>query len=755
MTKALSAALALALSVGPAAAQVAPIFDGSKGLAPAFGPLSAPPVRGAPTGWQPAAPDTEPGDANPGAPERSGFWDRLQQGGFDQICKNIKLRASQRLGVDGLGSAGLRVDREMQRTAAGTFALVDRAELDLSVGVGESVLQTAAGGVGISVGASLRGESIVVRPLGTKKSCDELGRLVNVTDFKAVLPVSPDRIAKMQVGELWRLPLTLHIGLGLGASLADLPAVISLGRGKEGRVSATLYKLDERQLRLRLRIDKADVRSKGGELVYSVPGAVLGFPETETVIVEQLVKLVNRQVARTISRYLTARLGASTGKRTGRMLLVEFILDPDDAAEMQALRLLLRGDLNALTLMRDLVSRAGRAVNGDRTAAEDAAEIVERHSAELGREPSFVGADDYERDSSRFRIKLPILVDHERASGRERDRVVILDETGMQHEIHKADTIRGTGVLDIPFLGEYHKHNTQRTSQVITSRDGEGNATEPVAVFVRQEGFLRSNSVAARDMAVEADEITRLIGVRGNGTNDRTSLPVEQLFPADSLMLPPSAHGPRDQHNGPQAKGYHRGLSAFTMVFNRKAVADIVNAPADVVMRSYVNALGYAERSMMERVLPHLALAADGEISYKEKDALEALGYSGGWRDENARGAMAELASLASRATAVLRDLARARDAGTVEERAARFLDVMAGDGDSGLKNEDILKVLVQLVDPADVAGEFFVNVEKRRKGEKDVNARLLLNDKLADSGFIGEASRNRARFAEPSILTD
>lgn len=753
MAKCLAAALASLIAVAPAAGQVGALFEGTRGKVPAFVPLAVPEVSGTAQGWQPAAPDEEPGDANPGAPERTGFWDRLQNGAFDQICKNLKLRVSQRLAVDGVGGLGLQVNRELQRTAAGTFALVDRAALDLSAGWGQSVLAADEGGAAISVGSSLRGESIVVRPLASKKSCDEVGRLANVFDFKTAIPLTAERVQAMQVGEIWRLPLTLNVGVGIGASLADFPASISLGRGKEGRVSATLYRLSTDQVRFRLRIDNADIRNKGGDIVYSVPGAVLGFPEGDIIVVEQLAKLVNRQIARSVSRYLTARLGLSTAKRTGRMILVEFILDPRDQSEMAALRRLLWGDLNALSLLGDLVSRTGRAFNGERRAEEEAADIVGRHSSELGREPSFVGADDYERDHSRFVITLPILVDHERVSGRERDQVLILDETGGRYDIVKADKRKDSGWIDIPFLGEMIKHNTQRTAQVMTYRDASGKVTEPVAVFVRQEGFLRSGAGVARGMASEADAVTRFIGTRGEGTNAATTLPVDELFPEGSLTLPETNFG-RDSDRGPQEKQYHRGISAFTLVFGRKAVSDIVTAPVDVILRSYVNALGYAERELMLKVMPLLSIAGDGKIAYKEKDALRALGYED-WRDEGSRYALGELARLAGQASALVRDLAQVRDAATAEERAQRFLGLMAGDGDSGLAYEDALKVLVQLVDPIDVAGEFFVKVEKRRKGEKDVSARLLLNKGLGDGAFIGEASRNRARFAEPSILTD
>ncbi len=748
----IAVALNLLLSALPASAQATPIFDGTRGLRPDLNILEVPLPAGAPLGWAPVAPDQEPGDANPGAPERSGFWDRLQSGAFDQICKNIKLRTSQHVAVDGLG-AGLTVDRELQRTAAGTFALLDRAGLDLGVGFGRSVFEDGGAALGVSVGATLRGESVVVRPLATKKSCDEVKRLVNVLDFKPAIPLSPARIAAMQVGELWRLPLTISVGVGVGARLADLPVTISLGRSEEGRAAVTLYRLSEDQVRFRLRIDKADVVSKGGEVVYSLPGAALGFPETQTIVVEQLMRLVSRELAHQLSRYLTLRLGLSAAKRTGRMLLVEFVLDPKDAGQMAALRDLMRGDLNALKLMEDLAARAGRALAGDRRAAEEAAEIVERHAGELGRDATFVGADDYSRRSSRFAFKIPLLVEHESVSGREDDHILILDQTGGQYDIHKADKAKGTGTLDVPFLGQISKHNTQRTAQVMTYRDGAGNVTEPVAVFVRQEGFLREGAGRARGMAEEADEIARLIGTRGQGMNDRTTLPVEGLFPKDSLMEDARARGPRGEET-PQEKSYHRGVTAFTLVFGRQAVRAIASAPVYVIVASYMNALGYAERELLARAAPFLTVSVAGKVSYKDEETLRALGYSG-WFDEGARQAMGELQRLAQQAAAVVRDLLRVRDAATPEARAAALLKVMAGDGDSGLAYEDILKVLVQLVDPADVAGEFFVSVEKRIKGEKDVSARLLFNDRMADGAFVGEAARNRARFAEPSVLTD
>lgn len=747
-------ALLLALAL-PAAAQVGTLFEASP--APAFRALEVPLIPPGASDWAPAAPDSEPGDTNPGAPERSGFWERMQGKAFDQICKSIKLRTGQGVDFPGYGGARAQVERKMERTAAGTFALIDRVELSLNGGLSQSLLSAPEGGVAVSIGTTLKGESMVIRPLGTKKSCDELGRLVNVLDMKAAIPLSPARIREMQVGELWRIPMTLHIGVGLGASAADLPASISLGRGKEGRASVTLYRMAEDKVRFRLRIDKADVRSKGGDVVYSIPGVALGLPETDTIVLEQLAKLIDRQIARTISRYMTARLGLSSGKRMGRMLMIEYVLDPRDEAEMAALRELMRGDLNALTMLRDLVSRAGRAlVDQDKDPVrEEIAELVGRHSGGLERQPTFVGADDYERTGRRFALKLPILFDYENASGRERDEILILDENGGGHRIVKADKRKEAGFFDVPFLGEMVMDNTQKTAQVISAVGADDSVSEPAAVFLVQEGFLRQSAGTARDMAEQADDIASLIGVRGQGRNARTSLPVEALFPKASLTRPEPPRRAHDHDMGPSEKTYHRGISAFTLTFSREAVADIVSAPADVILKSYVNALGYAEREMLERVMPLMRLGEDGDLEYSRRDALKALGYDS-WHDDRARDAMSELSRLAAAAANVLRDVYAARDAATPQERADRVRDLMAGDGRSGLAYEEILKVMVQLVDPADVSAEFFINVEKRIKGEKDVSARLLLNAKApGDGAMIGDASRNRARFAEPSVLVD
>ncbi|MFH2201644.1 MAG: hypothetical protein ABIJ96_00870 [Elusimicrobiota bacterium] len=743
MVKSLAVLIALNLAASPSAAS------------PVFTPLN---IEGAAvTGWTPAAPDDDPNENVPGAPERAGFWDRMQDKAFDQICKNIKLKQGQKLDLPGAGAAGVSVQRYMQRTAAGTFALVDRAEISLDAGYGQSIFDSPNGPVSISVGASIRGESVVVRPLGTKKSCDELGRLANLFDIKTAVPLSPERISRMEIGEIWKLPLTLHIGAGIGTGLRfdEVPVAISLGRGKSTRASVTLYRMAEDQLRFRLRVDKMDIRDKGGDIVYSVPGALLGFPETETVVLEQLVRLVNRQIAKTISRYLTARVGLHFGKRQGRQLMIEFVLDPNDAESMAALRQLMRGDLNALSVLQELLRRASRVFDKDQDARQEAGELRDRHAGELGKDASFVGADDYTRDSSRFGFKIPILVDYDRINGRERDRIVIVDEKGGQFDVHKADKRNETGLIDVPFLGELHKHNKQRTAQVITYRDAAGKVSEPVAVFVRQEGFLRSNSTTARNMVVEADAIMRLAGTRGEGENAETSLPVDELFPQEELYLPERGGGPRSgDHGGPQAKSYHRGISAFTLVFSQKAIKDILAASVETVYKSFIRTLQDWERRLIAKVMPVAALRADGALDYKTHDALKALGHWS-WHDEEARDDMNTLSSLAHKAAMICRDLAAVRQAKTAEERAEKFLAVLAGDGKSKLAYEAILKVLVQMVDPADMAGEFFINVEKKRKDEKDVATRLVLNDKLDNGGIIAGASRNRARFAEPSVLTD
>src|SRR5581483_2985769 len=119
----------------------------------------------------------------------------------------------------------------------------------------------------LTFGAGVQGQSVVVRPLGEKKSCKELGKLLNVFDFKTAIPLKAERIARMETGEVWRLPLTVSISAtpAVGVPVAPQTTVsLHLGASDNGTVTATLYRMGPKQLRFRFRLQRAFIREAGG-----------------------------------------------------------------------------------------------------------------------------------------------------------------------------------------------------------------------------------------------------------------------------------------------------------------------------------------------------------------------------------------------------------------------------------------------------------------------------------------------------------
>lgn len=728
-----------------AAAEATGVFEAVGRLPPVAS--DAPPL-GEGT-WLPADPDDEPPESDPAAPERGGFWDRLQHRALDHICDNISLGGAPRERVAGVLGVGGRFERRLERTPSRNFALVDRVGVAMAPRFRPTVLGGPEGRLFASVGASIGGDSIVVRPLGSKRSCQEMGRLFDLLDVKAALPLSPERIAAMEVGEVWKLSLAIQIGVGAGTGLGEFPASVWLSRGKEGRTSASLFRMAPDALRLRLRFDKADLRERGGKLRWSAPAAALGVPIAESVLAGELARLVDEELAHALSRWLTASLRVAQAKRMGRQVVLEYVVDPRQDAALAALRAVLRGDLNGLTLLGELAARAGRSVIVEPDAREEAAAVAARHDGGLGLGPSLVAADDYRRRSRAMEVRVPVLGGYDHDSRHGRDRIMLLDGRGTWYTIRQAVHRDEGAFLDLPLLGEMVKRNSERAVQVITGGEERGEAAGPAVVFVRQHGFLRAQSTSARSMVEEADDVSSLVGVGGQGRNERARLPVDALFPKESLQAPRKGTGPEAGEFPSGDKTYRRGLSVFTLVLERKAVADMLAAPSETVRRAFVNALGDYERSLVVG-----AGGADALSGLKPHDALEALGYSS-WQEQGAPEAMSTLSALSRRVERLVHDLSEARAAPTPGARAKAVLRLLSGNGRSGMAYEDVLKVLVQLVDPADVSGEFAVSVDKKLKGEEDIRARLLFNGGVRAGSLVSEASRARTRFAEPSVLTD
>ncbi|MFA6004279.1 MAG: hypothetical protein WC881_09445, partial [Elusimicrobiota bacterium] len=284
-------------------------------------------------------------------PEQLRFWDRLENGAFNDICKNLKVHFRKEYIPQQPNAVKLAGDRYFRRYPNRSIALVDSTEFSLALGYTEQ-LASLGENLPVNLSVSMRAEGIshVIRVLGSSGTCSELGHMANILDFKTVVPPRASRIAKMEVGELWKLPLILTAGIGpsLGAPAGMFQVSLGLARGKTEGASVTLLRLSPDQIRLRLRFDQAEIRDQVGSFKLILPiEEYLKVTGDGTV----LKKEWDNQRVRFINDFLRTELQIWRWRRVGRKVLLEFTLDPNDAQQLQSLENFLKGDLRALLIL--------------------------------------------------------------------------------------------------------------------------------------------------------------------------------------------------------------------------------------------------------------------------------------------------------------------------------------------------------------------------------------------------------------------
>lgn len=720
-------------------------------LLPAALACAADPAVGTDGWWREVPPEGAVGDGNASAPDKVEFWDKLHEKAFDEFCKLVEVPLNQRLQFGPNAGTSVGYHRRLRRLPTGNFAVLDQARLGLTLGLAQDILELSDIPLLLHLGARLEGESFILRPLDGKRSCQEIDRLLNPLDVKTTLPFNGERISTMMVGELWRIPLTLTIGGSIGAGTeltTSLPITISIGGSGQGRASVSLYRLAEDQVRFRLRLDQALIYDAGGGVVASIATYQFGMPEVENI----LLKLLTREAARVLNRYLAMALNGGSHSRQGTNTVLEFVLDPRDPAKMERLARAVEGDLGLIDQLGRIAREASDRLANREAAREDLVSARDRHEAALGVPASFAGMDEYGRRRKSWSFRLPILFRFGGSGGDDEDKITILDEAGGQFDIYRADQRTERGFLDIPFLGQIYKNHRERAAQVFTYRDAQGRVEEPLAVYVEQQGFLRGGAGSASAMAERADELMRLAGTKGEGRDERGALPLERIV---GRTLPPP--DPRFPPSGKQGEPLYfpRGASAFTLSFNRKAVADVLGASIELVLKAYANSLSGLARRMMEWIVAH-GRVAGATIAYDDFSLMEAMGLDWHQDHNDVNSARSEAGWHARTAMALTLDLAAAAAAPSPDARARAFRELLAGKGQSGLAYDELLRVIVQLVDPLDLSGEFFAFMTREGGGlpKEDVRLRLILHGRPQDP-LLESAARARNRFAEPSLLID
>ncbi|HVA66740.1 MAG TPA: hypothetical protein VNK24_07430 [Elusimicrobiota bacterium] len=688
-------------------------------------------------------PFTAPSDDVPGGyftnPERAQLNVVMQKGQLSQICRGLQINVHPWISGRNLGGAQPQVVRSLQLLPDNRLALVDEEGLDVNLSHWFQVARAGGAAFGVTLQAGLQGTSMVVRPTSTQDSCDELKRLVKLTDVKTVLPFKASRLSAMEVGELWKMPFVLTIAhaesLAFPAAAAAAAAQptsdysISFGVGQTGSAIMTVYRLSRDQVRFRLRIDHARIMTAQGQIIETVPALQLFSPHG-------LIKTeINNLAVSELQQYLTANLSILAQKTQGQQMLVEFILDPNNPRQMENLARVMHGDIHELVLMAKRVTTLH---STQAAAMDDYGGLVQGQEDGLDSAYNYDSSDLYKNKQKAFSLMLPFLADWSRSWTRSLDHIVRYGPQGGQFIIYSADKAKNAGYFNIPIKGELVKRNVDSNVQAFVYRPKAGAETEPEAIYIHQEGFLHRSASSVRGTLRGINELMETAGAKGSGVPD-TSLAV----PYDTALAQLGKKAPGE---------YHTGTLTLALIFSPKALASILSADAAAIVKSYVATLDGVKKQAMEWLLEHGTVGADGKISFNR------FQFDDEWDDYLAVGQGHQTSSqiiqpfcLAARE--IVEDIAGVRAQSSPEARAAAFRDILSGRDKSGLAYRDIVRVLVQLVNPMDLTGNLVMNLDAG--GHRKLQTQFVLKKGRPADPVLQEAGQAKARYILPSPLVD
>ena len=754
-----AAALLVLLDCSPLAAAGAGALTGLVSMA---GPGAAVMEKG---GWQTVAVSTAQGPAGPADGQSAGetaFWEKMQVK-FDvnrDICDKAKIPLSfdvsptSLAGVEGaVVGVGAGLHRDFRRFPDGRLALTDAVALRMNLGLETPALDAGAGiSVGLKAGVRLEGESVVIRDLGYVKSCDQLRVLLNPLKIKTILPLNAKHISEMQVGELWKMPVVFWAGLSpsVGATAYQTTVSVSFTSAREYVPTVSLFRRGEKELRFRLRIDRAVIRAAGGSVsagLFPEHTALDAIqPQLESYLGGTVGAPAAKKIVEVFKNYLTASFNLSLGQRKGQRILIEYVLDPTDAGQMEALAALLQGgQLDNLRQLARLVT-AWRYLPGH--ASLESAQELDRLQAKWGgrleTEPACAGMDAYNDHVHSVDLHVPLITNQRNASGLRYDRFTAAGGGAVMTVYHKYKN-RDSDFFPVPVAGPLIRHDSSRNAYALTTKISSEAASGPALVYQQFESEVRHHDHSAREMLEEANNVVKYAGAKGDGINPATELPLDAIQP------------PRPQTSGVgQDHVYGSAFMSFSLAFSARAVADILASPASLIVKSFFNALDAAAGGIMMKVLSVSTVDENGGLSYSRRDIAGVVDLTG---DEfkPGFGIMDMIAKLCATAARVVADIASVRALADPDLKAERLARLMGGEGSSGLAYTGLLRVLIQLAEPADVAAQLSYRADKKIKGEQDSSARLALNggpDSAAAAVQRG-LELNNGRYSNPAALSD
>ncbi|MFA6433787.1 MAG: hypothetical protein WCW52_03750 [Elusimicrobiales bacterium] len=670
----------------PALEELANLAQSAPEPAPVAAPVSAgseDSVRISPSpAWQDA-------ELEQGLVAEQVFWETFEEGAnLPDMCRFVSLPVSYDYALS-KGTLSGSANRSFSSYPNGQLALVD--EIGLSIGYdrekgkallegSENLLAKLSPELAIVGGVSLKGSSMVVRPLDGKKSCDQLKKIVNLPEFKTAIPFKAGRFAKMQVGEIWKLPVSFWLGINptVSGGYANASLALSFGVEKEASPSVSLYRMSEKELRVRMRLDQARIISYGAEVqVTAVP-----VEDALTAAGEMIIKMLGPTGGQAavdllmpyLEEYTYTSLGISQERVKEKKALLEFILDPNDPKQMEKLAYMLnKGNLGTIKELAKLAVK--RAFLPDHDGKLDEAALTQATrswEAKLGVASSYNGVNRISEKGTTVHLHIPVLRDYERVYGSGYQRINTPGSKVVLH-VHENTLERSGTWFDVPFAGAELKHNRSRAVAVF-NQETAGSVSQPVLKYEHFEAELRHTKDSARRVLENANSVMRYAGAKGGPLNPAAAIPLNDL-----------------QKNAPQHSGRTNpsAYMTFALVVNEKGVQDILKAPETMVVKAYFNTLSADEKDLMLAQINDKGMVNFKPVAGSEKTVRHHL----------------------KKAMRIVADIQQSRMgpggyAKDWKEQSARLSKMISGDSKSDLKYDEVLKVLVQLTEIGNVQAE-------------------------------------------------
>jgi len=686
----------------------------------------------------------------PGAGEQN-FWDDLYQGiSKKDACEDIALPIEYGYEAESLGSVTGSVSRRFHRYSDKTLALVDEAGLKLELSSEKTLLELSeAAGVSITGGVRLEGSSMVIRPLGGAKACKELKQMANVFKYKTVLPFKAERFAAMQNGEVWKIPVVLWAGFSptLSGGYGNVTVSVSFGAENQRLPTMSVAKMSDNELRVRLRIDQARILSYGGSVGVTIAPVVVGLDSMTSALTSQLGQFAGTVAANSVAKhfedYTYASLGISHSNTKGKRVLLEFVLDPRNKPQMETLvKLLTKGELGNIGALAKLAVGVSFLPGHNSTTDETELQAMQNEwDQKLGIRPTYSGQNGYQESETEFTIHVPVVTDYSHTHAHNYQTVHTPGSDEILH-VHQQSRETAHDLIHIPFVGTVARHNTEREVSVFNHEAG-GKVSAPVLVYEQKEGEIRHTKESAREMLENVNGIMRYVGTQGEGNNSSAAMPLDAIQPTQG----PDSTADGELH-------YKATFMAFEVNFNENAVAGIIAAPANMLIKAFANSLDKASRDVMMKVLSVSSIGEDGKIKNRQSDLERVLGASLSAAGDGQNNLMSQISSFCRTATLLVADVVKIRTAGNWKAQSDMLSKVIAGQGKSGLKYEEILKVLVQVVSPKDVSAELLYQAEKKPGDKSDISVQYSYN---ADNPSLAsvDGAKDTMDHYESSQLSD